>query len=343
MTLKTFELLKGCETHEEIMKVLAAVAVDLGDVIDDVTTVEVNPLKGAMTNQVFEVNWPTKSDGHVRRVLVRLYGEGVEVFFDRDDEIQTFECMSKNGQGPRLLGRFTTGRVEEFIHARTLSASDLRDPEISSLIASKMKEFHNLHMPGAKKAQIWQRMRKWLNHAKSLCSQKDIKNFGLENLDVELSMLRALLSEENQEIGFCHNDLQYGNIMMDEETRSITLIDYEYSSYNPVAFDLANHFCEMAANYHTDTPHVLDYSKYPDLEERRRFIYTYLSSEGKKPSDAEVDQLANLVEKYTLANHLFWGLWGLISSYVNTIDFDYKEFSRQRFKQYQLKKPTLLA
>lgn len=66
--------------------------------------------------------------------------------------------------------------------------------------------------------------RKWLNHAKSLCSQKDIKNFGLDNLDVELSMLRALLSEEYQEIGFCHNDLQYGNIMMDEETRSITLI-----------------------------------------------------------------------------------------------------------------------
>jgi choline/ethanolamine kinase len=118
MALKTFELLKGCETHEEIMKVLAAVAVDLGDVIDDVSTVEVNPLKGAMTNEVFEVNWPTKSDGHLRRVLVRLYGEGVELFFNRDDEIQTFESISKNGQGPRLLGRFTTGRVEEFIHAR---------------------------------------------------------------------------------------------------------------------------------------------------------------------------------------------------------------------------------
>lgn len=66
--------------------------------------------------------------------------------------------------------------------------------------------------------------RKWLNHAKSLCSQKDIKLFGLDNLDVELSSLRELLSDGYQEIGFCHNDLQYGNIMMDEETRSITLI-----------------------------------------------------------------------------------------------------------------------
>lgn len=39
--------------------------------------------------------------------------------------------------------------------------------------------------------------------------------------------------------------------------------DYEYASYNPVAYDVANHFCEMAANYHTETPHILDYTKYP--------------------------------------------------------------------------------
>lgn len=43
----------------------------------------------------------------------------------------------------------------------------------------------------------------------------------------------------------------------------VVLQDYEYASYNPVAYDLANHFCEMVANYHSDTPHILDYSKYP--------------------------------------------------------------------------------
>lgn len=41
------------------------------------------------------------------------------------------------------------------------------------------------------------------------------------------------------------------------------LQDYEYASYNPVAFDIANHFCEMAANYHTETPHILDFGAYP--------------------------------------------------------------------------------
>lgn len=205
-----------------------------------------------------------------------------------------------------------------------------------------MREFHKLHMPGTKKAHIWQRMRNWVGEAKSLCSPKETKKFGLDNLDDEINILEKELCEGYQEIGFCHNDLQYGNIMMDEETRSITLIDYEYASYNPIAYDLANHFCEMAADYHSDTPHFLDYSKYPELEERQRFIRVYLSSEGKKPSNAKVNQLMTAVEKYTLANHLFWGLWGLISSYVNKIDFDYKEYARQRFQQYWLRKPTLL-
>lgn len=118
MAIKAIELLKGCGSQEEIMEVLAAVASDLGDVIDDVNTLQVIPLNGALTNEVFQINWPTKNDGEVRKVLIRLYGEGVEVFFDREEEIRTFECISKHGQGPRLLGRFTSGRVEEFIHAR---------------------------------------------------------------------------------------------------------------------------------------------------------------------------------------------------------------------------------
>uniref|UniRef100_J3LBV8 Uncharacterized protein n=1 Tax=Oryza brachyantha TaxID=4533 RepID=J3LBV8_ORYBR len=56
---------------------------------------------------------------------VRVYREGVEVFFDRETEVRTFECMSRHGHGPRLpghgprlLGRFPNGRVEEFIHTR---------------------------------------------------------------------------------------------------------------------------------------------------------------------------------------------------------------------------------
>lgn len=323
---------------KEILKSLASKWEDVADA----SLLQVIPLKGAMTNEVFQIKWLTKTENVSHKVLVRIYGEGVEVFFDRENEIHTFEFISKQGQGPRLLGRFSNGRIEEFIHARTLSASDLRDPDMSALIAAKMKEFHGLEMPGPNNISLWDRLRNWLKTAKRLCTPEEAKAFRLDSIEEEISLLEKELSGDRS-IGFCHNDLQYGNIMIDEETRAMTIIDYEYASYNPIAFDIANHFCEMTADYHTDTPHILDYSKYPGLEERQRFIRIYLSSLGGQPSDNEAEQLLENVEKYKLASHLFWGLWGIISEHVNEIDFDYMEYARQRFEQYWLRKPALLG
>lgn len=56
-----------------------------------------------------------------------------------------------------------------------------------------------------------------------------------------------------------------------------------------------------------------------------------------------MEQLVNDAEKYTLVNHVLWGLWGLISGYVNEIDFDYTEYARQRFQQYRLSKSRILC
>ncbi|XP_058074836.1 probable choline kinase 2 [Magnolia sinica] len=327
---------------KEAKRILHSLASEWSDVAD-AKALEVVPLKGAMTNEVYQINWKTERGLLPRKVLVRIYGEGVDVFFDREDEIGTFECMSKHGQGPRLLGRFPNGRVEEFIHARTLSAPDLRDSDISSLIAAKLREFHDLDMPGPGTVQLWDRLRNWLSAAKRLCLPEEAKEFRLDTIEEEIAILENKLSGDSQKIGFCHNDLQCGNIMIDEETRSVTIIDYEYASYNPVAYDIANHFCEMAADYHTETPHILDYDKYPDFEERRRFVYQYLSSSGNEASDLKVEQLVHDIEKYTSASHLLWGLWGIISEHVNDIDFDYIEYARQRFQQYQLRKHAVLS
>ncbi|XP_059279957.1 probable choline kinase 1 [Lycium ferocissimum] len=338
MAVKTVERI----LPEELMKLLLSLAKKWGDVWD-LKNLKVHHLSGAMTNEVYRISWPTKNENVSRRVLVRMYGEGVEKFFNRDEEIRAFECLSKKGQGPKLLGQFSNGRVEEFIHARTLSAEDLRDSEISSSIAAKLREFHNLDMPGSKNVILWDRLRKWLNEAKGLCSPEHLKEFSLGNLEKEISLLEKELPTESQEIVFCHNDMQYGNIMVDETTKAITIIDYEYGGYNPIAYDLANHFCEMTANYHTATPHIMHFNTYPDLEERQRFVRAYLSSSGHQPSDEEVKKLTDEAEKYTLANHLFWGLWGVISAYVNNIEFDYMEYARGRFKQYWLRKPELLG
>lgn len=65
---------------------------------------------------------------------------------------------------------------------------------------------------------------KWLHEAKRISLPQEAKEFRLDVLEAEISDLEKNLSTSGGRVGFCHNDLQYGNIMMDEETRSITII-----------------------------------------------------------------------------------------------------------------------
>jgi len=43
-------------------------------------------------------------------------------------------------------------------------------------------------------------------------------------MEEEITALENDFSGERECIGFCHNDLQYGNIMIDEETKLPTII-----------------------------------------------------------------------------------------------------------------------
>ena len=40
-------------------------------------------------------------------------------------------------------------------------------------------------------------------------------------------------------------------------------IDYEYAGYNPVALDIANHWCEHMADYHAEPPDKLHPDRFP--------------------------------------------------------------------------------
>ncbi|KAH7437017.1 hypothetical protein KP509_05G052900 [Ceratopteris richardii] len=314
------------------------------DVLDAKNLV-LKPLKGAMTNHVYECHWPQEAPPHggVRRVLVRIYGDGCDLFFRREDEICTFERMSQLGQGPRLLARFSNGRVEEFLNARTLAAADLRNVTISSRIAMKLREFHNLDMRWPQAPKLWDRIQFWVNKALEICPSSWHEEFQLDNIKKELTQIQAWFSKFKGIVGFCHNDLQYGNIMMNETTEDVTIIDYEYASYNPIAFDIANHFCEMTADYHSETPHKLDNSKYPDYQERFQFIEAYMmSSSALSISTLRVEELLEEVESYSLMSHLHWALWGILSATFSDIDFDYLEYARQRFQSYFNVKSSLI-
>ncbi|KAI9809796.1 MAG: hypothetical protein M1825_000229 [Sarcosagium campestre] len=99
-----------------------------------------------------------------------------------------------------------------------------------------------------------------------------------------------------QQLVFAHNDTQYGNILRlkpsgespllipANQHKQLVVIDFEYASANVPGLEFANHFTEWCYNYHdAEKPYALHASKYPTLEEQRRFIQAYVEHRPSRP------------------------------------------------------------
>lgn len=304
--------------------------------MDDIT---ITQLGGAMTNLLFLCSKPA---GENKDVIVRIYGEGTESFFARTEEIQAFEMLSQKNVGVKLLGQFENGRVEKFIEGETCTSKMIREPETSKKIAATMRKFHEMEMDVDKSPTILASIHKFLETAKEMCTSEKFASLDFEEVGKCVNDLEARLALVNSPVVYCHNDLQYGNIMR-TKSNEIVLIDFEYSSYNNRGYDFGNHFCEWAYDYHKSVnPHLGDFSKYPTKEEQERFITAYLQDgdESVKVDAKEVESIRLEANTYSLASHLFWALWGFIQASQSQIDFDFFEYGMCRYNAF-LSKCTL--
>ncbi|KAL9621656.1 MAG: hypothetical protein Q9160_003908 [Pyrenula sp. 1 TL-2023] len=121
--------------------------------------IDVERLSGALTNAVYVVSppehlttngsliegekTPHKPYKSPHKLLLRIYGPQVSHLIDRQSELTILRRLARKKIGPRLLGTFSNGRFEEFLHARTLTAQDLRVSDTSKQIAKRMRELHD--------------------------------------------------------------------------------------------------------------------------------------------------------------------------------------------------------
>ncbi|KAI9919157.1 hypothetical protein PsorP6_011290 [Peronosclerospora sorghi] len=299
--------------------------------------VDVEHVGGAMTNLIFAVHKP---DGQHADVLVRVYGEGTESFFSREEETRLFQLLSEKKIGVELLGQFANGRAEKLIRGMTYTSKRMREPAESRNIAKQLRVFHELDLDIDRKPTYISSIRKLLDVARVKCvDEKFTGIMDLTQLAEDIDELEKLLDDVPSPIVLSHNDLQYGNIMKNE-AGDVVLIDFEYTSYNPRGYDVGNHFCEWAYDYHkTVNPHLGDFkNKYPTADEQRTFCRAYLAGkEGDETSvsETEVEQLRVEANTYTLASHLFWALWGYIQASQSEIDFDFLAYGKCRYDAFK--------
>ncbi|KAI9597942.1 kinase-like domain-containing protein [Syncephalis fuscata] len=323
--------------------------------VEDPDALEITRLSGALTNRVYEVRFrdPNDTKHTSRRVLLRVYGSGVDKLFSRAKELDWLRKLSAVGLGPRLLAVFGNGRLEEYFRSVTLTRDDLRDPLTCQKIAQCMAQLHKLGQtypsPEGNHGDWPVATRQWLPHVRELMAKMSDASIErlqqvlgtnespdklLERLEREFDAYEAAAKRANSPIVLCHNDLQYGNILrLRDAPNSLVLIDFEYAGYNPRGYDIANHFCEWMADYHGPTPHQLNPADFPDKTARHRFLHAYLTELlDRTPTDDEVDALWKEVEQFVPCSHLLWSLWGLLQADREDIDFDYLSYGAQRLR-----------
>lgn len=138
-------------THTLKIRGWRRIPIEKGEIIS------VERLSGALTNAVYVVKPPAElpepdenvtskpylSKSKPKELLLRIYGPQVEHLIDRETELSILARLARKKIGPRLLGYFTNGRFEEYLHAKTLSAEDIRIPETMKQIAKRMRELHD--------------------------------------------------------------------------------------------------------------------------------------------------------------------------------------------------------
>ncbi|KAG2155452.1 choline kinase cytoplasm [Suillus clintonianus] len=340
----------------------------------------INKVSGSLTNTIYFVSCPAVAV--VPTLLLRIYGPSSGSLISRSHELRMLHILSSRCHfGPRIYGTFANGRIEEYFESVTLVPSDLRDKKISQWIASRMAELHSVDISvvegpltvSALEGKGWEigvkkNVKAWMPVAREVLGLHCVSEATRQTLNMDhfyelwMRYLRWLSHVEKIEGAgqrvFAHNDTQYGNILRltgplrqdIPEHHQLIVVDYEYASPNPVAFDIANHFHEWTADYRSSNPHLLDPSRYPTMEERQNFYRAYLaharpidtctSSVPTLHSEAEVSKLERQVRIWSPASHAMWTVWGIVQAQDNLErgelepEFDYLAYATCRMEGF---------
>ncbi|XP_039000396.1 probable ethanolamine kinase [Hibiscus syriacus] len=104
----------------------------------------VETVLGGITNLLLKVSVKEENVS----IIVRFYGPKTDYVINRKRDLQAIKYLSVAGFGAKLLDLFGNGMVQSFIHACTLTPSDMRKPKLASEIAKQLRWFHQVEVPG---------------------------------------------------------------------------------------------------------------------------------------------------------------------------------------------------
>ena len=303
----------------------------------------VRSFEGGVTNRLYGVR--PASAGEHQTLLVRIFGEGSDLFLDREREKKCISYLHQYKLAEPLHASFANGFVYGYAVGTPLTVDSLRSRDLNVCVARQLGSLHTLpavsteasnacHKPPAvlQNLQEWSRLGLQPFADETMESRAAAIIPNRASLKEEVDMLSAELAALQSPVVFCHNDSTPGNILTHENyPEKVTFIDFEYADWNLRCFELGNMFCEYCG---VDN---MDFSLYPSKVDQVRFLKAYAAKIGELQGLDNMPDVERLYQEAcmgALASNLLWGLWGLVQAAHSSIDFDYLDYARIRLDEY---------
>ncbi len=260
-----------------------------------------------------------------------------------------------------LMGRLAaSSTIQKGIPPTNLNESIAR--ELARLHATYELPSHFFTNSGSlPEPTLWTQLYPWLERALAAKFLTDhdthranhVLDPPLVSLKKELDWLKSsVVGESSTGIGFCHNDLLASNLMMKTKSNGsdnplvlegLRFIDFEYGGINYYAYDIANHFNEYAGGTAIEDNSTPDYNRMPSENQQKLFLEAYADeyntckSGGSESNKIIAEELGAMVDGFILANHLVWGLWGVLQATTEGCEdgLDYLNYAKCRFDKYR--------
>jgi len=282
-------------------------------------------------------------------IVIRI--NGAAPFLDRQKELVTFDRLAKADVCEPLVASFTNGIVMKRIKGSTLTKSNVSNKQIALSTAHEIAKMHlNVQLNRKDIVKMifltnqkvtHQRFKKitaaFISHIPKHFSKQSIQNRCKElnlpsrrELKLELDKTNRFFAKQSSPLVICHNDLHLKNLLYDHENDVIKIIDYEYLSPNPAAYDLANHFNEYAGCTN------VNYANVPCETYQKWWLSEYLTVfyGAEKVTDELVQEWFVSVQYMQPLSHLLWGCWSMAKAELGDIHFDYIAYAKLRLDQY---------
>ena len=267
--------------------------------------IDLNVIQAGFINRLFVCHNKKSNE----KVIIRLYGGKVTKDLKEntlrnvgiEGEVLIFHLMNMQRIGPRLLGVFDGGRIEEYLEGgHTLSNDNCKNNELMSAVAQKFAKMHSLQMPLNKNPKdfvgiIRENFEKYLEPYNQIIREKQLPEGSPEELNQTIELVltydwmklvdwfeKTLRTIKSRSV-FSHGDTNRANFMVCPDKTGddkIIFLDFEMSGYNHRGCDIGHHFKNRQIDVNKfieEGGNIFDSTiPYPSEEERRFFIREYL-------------------------------------------------------------------